>query len=252
MSQQRQVTLTSQPHSQEPTKKGRKQKQKQAMQNCSYLTIPTPVWTPGGGDRIRRLLPPPPISAMARPRPPATLKTQKMPAEKKEIFKSLESWASTCILPLLKPVEQSWQPQNLLPDSSLPFDEFADQVKELRCRTAELPDDYLVVLVGDMITEEALPTYQTWINSLDGVRDETGSSPSPWAIWSRSWTAEENRHGDLLKTYLYLSGRVDMLMVEKTVQHLIGAGVVSINNNMLELNTTPMLVLLLYFTHYKL
>ncbi|KAK2390546.1 Plant stearoyl-acyl-carrier-protein desaturase family protein [Trifolium repens] len=47
---------------------------------------------------------------------------------------------------------------------------------------------------------------------------------NPWAVWTRSWTAEENRHGDLLKTYLYLSGRVDMFMVEKTIQYLIGAG----------------------------
>lgn len=98
---------------------------------------------------------------------------------------------------------------------------------ELRERTASLPDEYFVVLVGDMITEDALPTYQTMINTLDGVRDETGASESAWAKWTRAWTAEENRHGDLLRTYLYLSGRVDMLMVERTVQHLISSGMVS-------------------------
>ncbi|PNX85289.1 stearoyl acyl carrier protein desaturase, partial [Trifolium pratense] len=64
----------------------------------------------------------------------------------------------------------------------------------------------------------------TWINKLDGVGDESGSSLTPWAIWSRSWTAEENRHGDLLKTYLYLSGRVDMHMIEKSIHYLLGAG----------------------------
>jgi acyl-[acyl-carrier-protein] desaturase len=64
------------------------------------------------------------------------------------------------------------------------------------------------------------------INGLDGVGDEIGSSPSPWAVWTRAWTAEENRHGDLLRTYLYLSGRVDMEKIEKTVQYLIGAGMV--------------------------
>jgi acyl-[acyl-carrier-protein] desaturase len=153
-------------------------------------------------------------------------KTHSMSPEKKEVFKSLEKWVSQNVLPLVKPVEECWQPHNLLPDSSLPSDEFIHQVQALRDRTAELPDDYLVVLVGGMITEEALPTYQTWINKLDGVGDETGSSLTPWAIWSRSWTAEENRHGDLLKTYLYLSGRVDMCMIEKTIQYLIGAGVV--------------------------
>lgn len=71
------------------------------------------------------------------------------------------------------------------------------QVAELRNRTAGLPDDYLVTLVGDMITEEGLPTYMTMLNTLDGVRDETGASSSPWAQWTRKWTAEENRHGAL-------------------------------------------------------
>ena len=33
---------------------------------------------------------------------------------------------------------------------------------------------------------------------------------SPWGIWTRAWTAEENRHGDLMNKYAYLSGRVDM------------------------------------------
>ena len=69
------------------------------------------------------------------------------------------------------------------------------QVKELRTQAEKLPDDYLVVLVGDMITEEGLPTYMTMLNTLDGVRDETGASDSPWAKWTRAWTAEENRHG---------------------------------------------------------
>ncbi|CAL0313517.1 unnamed protein product [Lupinus luteus] len=157
--------------------------------------------------------------------PPKEVHTQvthSMPPEKIEIFKSLDSWAEQNLLVHLKPVEKCWQPQDLVPDSSL--DGFEEQVKELRERAKEIPDDYFVVLVGDMITEEALPTYQTMINTLDGVRDETGASLTPWAIWTRAWTAEENRHGDLLNKYLYLSGRVDMRQIEKTVQYLIGSG----------------------------
>jgi len=80
-----------------------------------------------------------------------------MPPEKVEIFKSLEEWAEKDILIHLKPVDKSWQPQDFLPDSS--SEGFIEQVIELRERSHELPDDYLVCLVGDMITEEALPTY---------------------------------------------------------------------------------------------
>ncbi|EHA8588058.1 putative Stearoyl-[Cocos nucifera] len=31
------------------------------------------------------------------------------------------------------------------------------------------------------------------------------------------WSAEENRHGDILNKYLYLSGRLDMKQIEKTI-----------------------------------
>ncbi|KAK4788756.1 hypothetical protein SAY86_020075 [Trapa natans] len=148
--------------------------------------------------------------------------THSMPPQKIEIFKSMEQWAEENILVHLKPVEKCWQPQDFLPDPV--SDGFEEEVKELRERAKEIPDDYFVVLVGDMITEEALPTYQTMLNTLDGVRDETGASLTSWAIWTRAWTAEENRHGDLLNKYLYLSGRVDMRQIEKTIQYLIGSG----------------------------
>lgn len=170
------------------------------------------------------------VSALAAPSCPSQFQatTHSIPPEKAEIFNSLEPWATQRVLPLLKPVNQCWQPIEFLPDpAKLSADEFTDQVRALRERTAELPEEYFVVLVGDMITEEALPTYQSWMNTHEGVRDETGASPSPWAVWTRAWTAEENRHGDLLKNYLYLSGRVDMLMIERTVQFLIGSGMVS-------------------------
>lgn len=87
-------------------------------------------------------------------------------------------------------------------------------------------DLFLKFTLGNMLSDETLPTNLTVFNTWDGVRDETGSSACPWAIWSRSWAAEENRHGDLLRTYIYLSGRVDMLMIEKTMQYTLRARLV--------------------------
>ncbi|GAB2228857.1 hypothetical protein Drorol1_Dr00022988 [Drosera rotundifolia] len=151
--------------------------------------------------------------------------SQSMAAERLMMFKSLESWVESDVLPLLKPVEKSWQPQEFLPDASLDDDEFFEQVKELREMSRELQDEHLVVLVGAMITEDALPMYQTAVNNLNAFHDSTCVSPSPWARWSRGWTAEENRHGDLLNKYLYLCGRVDMQKIEKTIQYLLKSGV---------------------------
>ncbi|KAI4369637.1 hypothetical protein MLD38_018058 [Melastoma candidum] len=149
-------------------------------------------------------------------------KTHSLPPQKIEIFKSLEGWAEENILTYLKPVEKCWQPQDFLPGAET--DGFYEQAREIKEHAKEMHDDYFVVLVGDMITEEALPSYQTILNTLDGVRDDTGMSPTSWAKWIRGWTAEENRHGDLLNKYLYLSGRVDMRKIEKTIQYLIGSG----------------------------
>jgi acyl-[acyl-carrier-protein] desaturase len=119
----------------------------------------------------------------------------------------------------LTPVDKIWQPTDFLPDSS--SENFFDDVKILRETAKELPYDYLVVLIGDCITEEALPTYESWLMSVDGVNQEKNEG---WSRWIRAWTAEENRHGDLLNKYLYLSGRINMRAMEVSTQYLIHDG----------------------------
>lgn len=139
-----------------------------------------------------------------------------------EIVRGMDQHIRDHVQPLLKPVDKCWQASDFLPASQDP--DFLDKVHDLRKRAALLPDDYLVVFVGDMVTEEALPTYMSMLNTLDGVRDETGASQTPWAVWTREWTAEENRHGDVMNRYMYLTGRVNMRAIEVTIQNLIGSG----------------------------
>merc|ERR1712106_637304 len=50
-----------------------------------------------------------------------------------------------------------------------------DEVREIREAHAEVPDEILLVLIGDMVTEEALPTYLTLLNTLEGTDDPTGA-----------------------------------------------------------------------------
>ena len=139
-----------------------------------------------------------------------------------EVVQSMREFVNGHIGALLKPVGESWQPSDFLPD--LHGEGWVDRLTALRERARALPDDLLAVLVGDMVTEEALPTYQTWLNRLQGLTDPTGTSDDPWARWSRGWTAEENRHGDLLNRYLAFSGRVNMRAVETTIHHLLNRG----------------------------
>ncbi len=123
-------------------------------------------------------------------------------------------------LDLLVPLHKAWQPTDYLPN--LEAEDWREQVERFRETAQAISDELLVVLVGDMVTEEALPSYSVSLNGL--VRDAEGTSPAPWARWLRGWTAEENRHGDLLNAYLRLTGRVDMRAVERTVHHLIANG----------------------------
>ena len=138
---------------------------------------------------------------------------------RKEVMLTLESSIDSFVDKFLITPEKIWQPTDFLPNSQK--DSFIDEVKEIQELSKELDDDFWVVLVGDTITEEALPTYESWLLDLDGV---TQHPDNGWAKWVRAWTAEENRHGDVLNKYLYLSGRVNMREVEITTQHLIADG----------------------------
>ena len=141
--------------------------------------------------------------------------------EQHEVLASIESDVEHKFS-LLNSVNKSWQPSDFVPD--LTKESWPQDVAEFRKACQELPDELLVVLVGSTITEEALPSYQTSFNRLGNIGDKTGDSINPWAKWSRAWTAEENRHGDLLNRYLYLTGRVSMRAVETSIQHLIRNG----------------------------
>ncbi|TCI85872.1 acyl-ACP desaturase [Tenacibaculum sp. M341] len=138
---------------------------------------------------------------------------------RKEVMKTLEEKIHGFVEDYLIPIEKIWQPTDFLPNSQ--SDNFIEEVREIREISKELDDDFWVVLVGDTITEEALPTYESWLLDLDGVTQDPDNG---WAKWVRAWTAEENRHGDVLNKYLYLSGRVNMREVEISTQHLIADG----------------------------
>ncbi|WP_394341008.1 acyl-ACP desaturase [Pedobacter yulinensis] len=134
-------------------------------------------------------------------------------------MKHIEKYMLEKMPEYLKPIDDIWQPADFLPDASR--DDFFQKVKELQQSAKELSYDLVAVLIGDTITEEALPTYESWLTTVEDVSlDEEGG----WMKWTRHWTAEENRHGDLLNKYLYLSGRVDMRQMEISTQYLIADG----------------------------
>jgi len=136
-----------------------------------------------------------------------------------EVMQAIEPKVVGFMEQFLVPIDKIWQPTDFLPDSE--SDDFLIDVHELRELSKELPYDFWIVLIGDMITEEALPTYESWLMDVEGISQHDNNG---WSQWVRHWTAEENRHGDVLNKYLYLSGRVNMRSIEKSIQYLIADG----------------------------
>jgi acyl-[acyl-carrier-protein] desaturase len=141
--------------------------------------------------------------------------------KRREVMKHLEDFAAEAIPTLTLSQDEYWQPADFLPDMTQP-DAF-EQIRALQDQAKGLSEDALAVTIGDMITEEALPSYTTWISQTDGFA-LNGEPRGPWGLWLGKWAAEENRHGDVLNRYLYLTGRVNMREVEVTVQNLISDG----------------------------
>lgn len=136
-----------------------------------------------------------------------------------EVMQTIEKSMDSLLEKYLKPIETNWQPSDFLPDSTK--DSFFEDIKELQELAQELSYDFWAVLIGDTVTEEALPTYEAWLMDVEGV-DQDGQNG--WSKWVRAWTAEENRHGDVLNKYLYLSGRVNMREMEISTQYLLNDG----------------------------
>ncbi len=136
-----------------------------------------------------------------------------------EVMETIEQSMDELLCKYLRPIEENWQPSDLLPDSREPG--FLEEIEEIQALAKEMSYDLFAVLIGDTVTEEALPTFEAWLVDLEGIDQKNMNG---WSQWVRAWTAEENRHGDLLNKYLYLSGRVNMKEMEISTQHLLNDG----------------------------
>ena len=112
--------------------------------------------------------------------------------DKLEVVKQIEPVVNEAVDSILVDAETCWQPSDFLPE--MKQEDALDQIRSLKVRSAGIPDEVMISLIGNMITEEALPSYETYFNLVHGVNEERNlTSDNPFVRWSRGWTAEATR-----------------------------------------------------------
>lgn len=137
-------------------------------------------------------------------------------SEQREILRALEPHVRE-LMQRHRDSRKLWMPSDLLP-----ADEHSDELHEqdlraLRERARGLPDGVRVALALNLLTEEGLPHFHRLVAiymGTDGV----------WAEWNNLWTAEEDRHGCILRDYVRDARLFNMRALEHMQYQYIESG----------------------------
>ena len=98
------------------------------------------------------------------------------------------------------------------PADFLPIDENG---KIIGRGTIERPDDQIILppaaqaaMLVNLLTEDNLPSYHRTIANNFGL-------DGPWGIWTNQWTAEEDNHSYVMRSYLDLTRTIDPQLLER-------------------------------------
>jgi len=110
-----------------------------------------------------------------------------------------------------------WFSSDFLPADEKMNDDEETNIKKLRERVRGLPDSVRVAVAINLLTEEGLPHFHRIIAKHLG--DE-----SFWAKWNNMWTAEEDRHGGVLRDYARDSRLFNFKQIEMMQYHYQESG----------------------------
>ena len=137
-------------------------------------------------------------------------------ATQKEILASVEPQVRE-LMQRHKDSRKLWMPSELLPGGMAGDISHDDELRALRERSRGLPDSVRVALALNLLTEEGLPHFHRLVAVYMGT---TGV----WAEWNNLWTAEEDRHGCVLRDYVRDARILDMAALERMQYQYVEAG----------------------------
>lgn len=110
-----------------------------------------------------------------------------------------------------------WFPNDLMPADAASGEARDAELAAVRAAARDLPDVVRVALALNLLTEEGLPHFHRLIAVYFGPE-------SPWSDWNHLWTAEEDRHGCVMRDYVRDARVFDMGAVERMQFQYIQAG----------------------------
>ncbi|WP_440713060.1 acyl-ACP desaturase [Gordonia sp. FQ] len=123
-----------------------------------------------------------------------------------ELLRELESTAEANVNRHLK-VARDWNPHDYIP-----WDEGEDYAAlggtDYDPEQSQLNEVAKAAMITNLLTEDNLPSYHR-------VIADNFSMDSAWGHWVGRWTAEENRHGIVMRDYLVVTRGVDPVALEE-------------------------------------
>lgn len=110
-----------------------------------------------------------------------------------------------------------WMPGDLMPAGEHLTDEQARELRDLPDRAHAMPDAVRVSLALNLLTEEGLPHFHRLLARYMG-------SDNAWERWNFLWTAEEDRHGCVLRDYVRDARLLEMAAFERLQYQYLEAG----------------------------
>jgi len=110
-----------------------------------------------------------------------------------------------------------WMPSDLMPADEQADEAHEIELRALRERARGLPDGVRVALALNLLTEEGLPHFHRLVAIYMG-------HDGAWAEWNNLWTAEEDRHGCVLRDYVRDARVFNMKALEEMQFQYIEAG----------------------------
>ena len=113
--------------------------------------------------------------------------------------------------------QKLWFSSDFLPADEKMNDDRKSIRENLKERARGIKDAFRVALAVNLLTEEGLPHFHRLISKYLG--DE-----SFWAKWTNLWTAEEDRHGNVIRDYVRDSNVFNFKQVELMQYYYVEAG----------------------------